>query len=66
MKVAIEITEADIRKAVFDRLRAKWPAEVCALFGCNQIEVKMTYNGREGWRRPKYLRLMVEKEINLE
>ncbi len=65
MKIEIEISEQDIRNAVFERLKGKFPHEVTEFFGSNPIQVKMTLNSREGWRRPRYLRILIEKEINL-
>lgn len=65
MKVAIEITETDLRNAVFERLKGEFPESVTNFFGSNPIQVKMTYNSREGWRQPRYMRILIEKDIKL-
>ncbi len=65
MKVEVQITEQDIRNAVYERLKGKFPESVLNFFGSNPLEVKMTYNSREGWRQPRYMRILIEKDIKL-
>jgi hypothetical protein len=61
MKLILEITEADVRKLVHEKLSQIYPVEALHCFGDHQFEVKMTYRANETWRRPKYLRLHIEK-----
>ncbi len=48
-----------------NKLAEKYPAEVLANFGCNQVEVKMTYRENETWRKPAFLRLAIERQVEL-
>lgn len=65
MKTTIEINDSDMRSAVLEFLRKKYPDDVLTSFGSNDFEVKMTYRTNETWRRPKYLRLVVSRYTSL-
>lgn len=39
--------------------------EITDLIKFDPTQVKMTYNSREGWRTPRHLRLLIEREIDL-
>lgn len=65
MKTTIEINDADLRGAVLAYLRVKYPADVLNSFASNDFQVKMTYRENETWRRPKFLRLVVERYTSL-
>jgi hypothetical protein len=65
MKTTIELDESDIRAAVLSYLRVKYPAEVLTNFGSNPIQIKTTYRANETWRRPKHLRLLIERHSSL-
>lgn len=65
MNIEITIDESDMRAAMHAYLKTRYPREVTDNFGLNDFEVKMTYRGNETWRRPKYLRLRVNKRTNL-
>lgn len=62
MKIAIEITESDIRRLVFDKLKEKSSGFLNDFVG---FEVRTTCRCNETWRRPTYLRAVVEKEVDL-
>jgi hypothetical protein len=65
MKTTIEVDESDLRSAVLAYLRTKYPADVLNSFASNDFHVKMTYRANETWRRPKFLRLVIERHTSL-
>ena len=65
MKIQIEITETDLRKLAYEKLKESYPADVVSNFGFNNLQVKMTYRANETWRRPRYMRFLIEKEVSL-
>jgi hypothetical protein len=65
MKIRVEIDSSEIRGAIRQRLLGRIPSEMTEFFGRADVEVKMTYRSNATWRRPKYLRMVIEKEIEL-
>jgi hypothetical protein len=65
MKTTIEINDSDLRSAVLAYLQTKYPADVLTSFASNDFQVKMTYRSNETWRRPQFLRLVVERHTSL-
>jgi hypothetical protein len=65
MRTTIEIRDSDLRSAVFEFLKNKYPADLLTSFASNDFQVKMTYRNNEAWRTPTYLRLVVDRESTL-
>lgn len=63
MKNTLELNAGDIRIAILEYLRKRdYPDAVLESFGANDFSIRTTWRSNETWRRPTYVRFIVEKE----